>query len=129
MVDTKALFNGNYSELQSLIDGDYDTEFVALTGVRTDENDSEKQYQQVYGKAFLPKSFIDYLANYEKKGVKAFGTPYSQKVWTRFETDVTGEYGFGAYFELTLIKEYDKDKDVAAAVATRADITPVNSKY
>lgn len=129
LVDTKALFNGDYSELQSLVDGDYDTPFVILTGVRTDENDSEKQYQQVYGKAFLPKSFMDYLENYEKRGEKAFGTEYSKKIWRRFETDVTGEYGFGAYFELTPIKEYDKDKDVSAAPTTRADITPVNSKY
>lgn len=129
LIDTKALLSGDYSELQGLIDGDYDTPFVILTGVRTDENDSEKQYQQVWGKSFLPKSFMDYIENYEKKGDKAFGTPYAAKIWNRFETDVNGEYGFGAYFELTPIKEYDKAKDVAASLSTKADVTPTNSKY
>lgn len=129
LIDTKALFAGDYSELQSLIDGDYDTEFVMLTGVRTDENDSEKQYQQVYGKAFLPKAFADYLGNYEKQSDKAFGKDYNRKIWNRFEKDVMGEYGFGAYFELTPIKEYDRGKDVMASPTTKMDVTSSNSKY
>lgn len=129
MIDTKALFGGDYSELQSLVDGDYDTPFVILTGVRTDENDTEKQYQQVYGKAFLPKSFMDYIPNYEKKGEKAFGSEQSKKTWRKFETDVNGDFGFGAYFELSPIKEYDRTKDISASPTTKADTTPANSKY
>ena len=128
-VDTKALFGGDYSELQSLIDGDYDTPFIALLGVRTDENDSEKQYQQVYGKSFLPKSFAEGLELVEKRGDKAFGTPYAKKIWNKFDSEVNGDYGFSAYFELCPVKEYDKNKDLNASPKTRPDVMPTNSKY
>ena len=57
-VDTSKLFKEKYQELRGLIDGDYDTPFVVLLGVRTDENDSTKKYQQVYGNSFLPNSFM-----------------------------------------------------------------------
>lgn len=122
MVDTKALFNEDYTELRSLIDGDYDTPFVILTGVKTDENDPEKQYQQVYGKSFLPGGFINYI----QKG--SFPTEYAKKTWNRFEEEVNGAYGFSSYFELTPIAEYDKEKDVAASPSTLG-VSPTNSKY
>ncbi len=130
MIDTEALFDGNYKELQELVDSDYDTPFVVLTGVRTDENDSEKQYQQVYGKSFLPSSFMNIMEGGSTPiSEKIFSNDYARKIWNRFENEVTGDYGFGAYFELAPIQEYDKEKDVAAAPTTRADSTPVNSKY
>ena len=122
MLDTAALFNEDYTELRSLIDGDYDTPFVVLTGVKTDENDTNKQYQQIYGKSFLPGSFMNYI----QKG--AFPTDYSKKAWARFEEEVSGPYGFNSYFEMTPIAEYDKEKDVAASPSTLG-VTPSNSKY
>lgn len=121
MVDVKALINEDYAELRNQIDGKYDVPFTILTGVRTDENDSTKQYQQIYGKAFLPAGFLGYI----KKG--KFPTDYSQKVWKRFEEDVTGEYGFNSYFELVPLKEYNKEDDIAAAETTVAE--PKSKKY
>lgn len=123
MVDTAPLFKENYSELRSLIDSDYDTPFVILLGVKTDENDPEKQYQQVYGKSFLPASFMGYI----NKGL-VFPTDYSKKTWNRFEEEVNGQYGFTSYFELSQIAEYDKEKDVAASPSTLG-VTPTNAKY
>ena len=121
-INTKALFEGDFSELQGQIGGDYDTPFVALAGVRTDESDATKQYQQIYGKSFLPNGFMAYI----KKG--KFPTPYTQKTWKRFEEESTGEYGFNAHFELVAIKVYDSAED-AAQVSQTENVTPKNAKY
>lgn len=126
-VDTSKLFDEDYSELKSQIDGDLDTPFVILLGVRTDENDTEKQYQQVYGKQFLPYGFMPYI----NKGFK-FPTDYSKKVWNKFEADVTGEYGFNCFHELEPLKEYDRENDPAVGGVSKAAAEPVtatNSKY
>lgn len=125
MIDTDLLFREDYSELRSLIDGDYDTPFVVLLGVKTDENDSEKQYQQVFNKAFLPAGFAGYI----ERGMK-FPTDYTRKVWNKFENEATDpQYGFSAYYKLEGVKEYNKDEDVATASRSKADVTPSNSKY
>ena len=124
-VDTDKLFKQKYQELRSLIDGDYDTPFVVLLGVRTDENDSSKKYQQVYGKSFLQASFMKNIS----KGM-SFGNDYQKKVWKRFEEEVNGEYGFDAYFELGPLTEYDESKDIAGAPTTRANAPePTSSEY
>lgn len=122
MIDTKPLFQEDYSELRGLIDSSYDTPFVILTGVKTDESDPTKQYQQVYGKSFLPGGFINYI----QKGT--FPTDYARKAWKRFTDEVEGDYGFTSYFELSPIAEYDKEKDVAASPST-IGVAPTNSKY
>lgn len=122
VVDTNKLFKEDYSELRNIIGGHYDTPFVALFGVRTDEGDSEKQYQTIYGKSFLPMSMMDGI----KKGMK-FSKEPQRKSWTKFETEVEGQYGFtDSYFELKELKEYDKTLDVTQA---ESGITPTNSKY
>ncbi len=123
-VDTEKLFKENYKELRGLIDGDYDTPFVALLGVRTDENDSTKKYQQVYGKSFLPNSFMKNIS----KGM-SFTNDYQKKVWKRFEEEVNGEYGFDSYFELGTLTEYDETKDIAGAPTARVVPEPTSSEY
>lgn len=122
LIDAGNLLNEDYNELRSLIDSNFDTPFIAVAGVKTDENDVDKQYQQIYGKAFLPISFMSYI----QKG--NFPTEYTKKTWARFEEDVTGPYGFSSYFELVPITEYDKNKDIAAS-ATTVGATPTNAKY
>lgn len=123
-LNTKALLQGDMSELKAQIDGDFDTPFVQLLGVRTDEADSEKQYQQVYGKSFLPNGFLEYI----KKG--KFPTEYTKKAWKRFEDEVNGEYGFSSYFELVPAKVYDADEDPAKTPAlNEAAANPKSSKY
>jgi hypothetical protein len=130
LFDTKKLFNEDYSELRELIDSDYDTPFVILTGVRTDPDDKEKQYQQVYGKGFLPANFYKFIL----KGNK-FSSGYAQKVWDKFLKEVEGEYGFKAYYELVPLCEYDRSKDPAQSddtqVAKEPDkkVTAINPKF
>lgn len=126
MIDTAKIFKEDYSELQSQIGGDYATPFVALLGVRTDENDTEKQYQQVYGKSFLPAGFFSYIEN----GFK-FKTEYSKKVWQKFEEEVMSEYGFSSFYEMEPLKNYDKTLDPAVRGVAKdsVPVTPQNSKF
>lgn len=128
LIDTEPLFDGDVSELRDLIGGNYDTPFIPLLGVRTDENDSSKQYQSVYGKGFLPNSMMKYIQNGFKFGSDKNGQ-YSKKIYDKFEEDVEGEYGFNSYFELVPATEYDASKDVATSRNTKADVTPANSKF
>lgn len=125
VIDTAKLFKEDYSELRAQIRGAYDTAFVILTGVRTDENDPTKQYQQVYGKSFLPGGFINYIEN----GFK-FPTDYSKRAWNRFEAEVNGEYGFSAHFEMCPVTIYNPSTDPAASTGTKTEnVTVTNSKY
>jgi len=134
MVDTKKLFKENYKELRELIsldeNGEFsaegiDTPFVILLGVRTDEDDSTKKYQQVWSKAFLPNSFMKYINNGNK-----FPTDYAKKVWKKFSDEVSGEYGFDGYTELIAITEYDETKDISGGVKAGQEApTPADSNY
>lgn len=123
VIDIPSLLKENYTELRSQIDGDFNTPFVILTGVKTDENDQEKQYQQVYGKSFLPNGFLSYIQK------NKFPTDYTKKVWARFVEEVEGEYGFNSFYELTAIKAYNKEDDPAINDSVKTDVTPNNSKY
>lgn len=124
MIDTKKLFSEDYSEIRDMIGTALTKSFTATLGVRTDENDSTKQYQQVYGKAFLPKGFTEHL----EKNFKG-SSDYIKRVWAKFEDEIQGEYGFSSHYILEPIQEYDPKKDVAQAPGTRADVTPMNSKF
>lgn len=122
LIDMKALFKGNYSEISDLINSDYSTSFVSLLGVRTDVDEPTKKYQQVWGKAFLPNGFLPYI----QKGLK-FPSDYSKNIWKKFEEGVSGEYGFDSYHELCPIKEYDETTDPAAGSRKVSD--PKTSDY
>jgi hypothetical protein len=124
MLDMNDLLNENYTEIRSLIESRYATPFTILLGVRTDENDSEKQYQQVYGKAFLPAGFMKVIED-----GKNFTDPYAKRTWDRFEKEVTGEFGFSSYFELEPAKPYDSANDPAVGTGARKDVTPKNAKF
>lgn len=119
--DTKALLKEKFGDLRNEIGGDYDTPFVVLLGVRTDENDPTKQYQQVHSK-FLPQGF---MKNIEDSNFK---NSYVAKTWQRFVDEAEGDYGFKAYFELIPAKEYDSKEDPATQI-DQSDVTPSNSKY
>jgi hypothetical protein len=123
LLEVNELFKGNYKELQDLVDGNYDTPFVALTGVKT--KDTGEQYQTIFNKMFLPASFMNYIS----KG-KVFPTDYTKKMWDKFNKEVSGEYGFNAYYSLDPAKAYDQSKDLAASVVTKVDeVKPTNSKF
>ena len=99
--DPALLLKEDYSELRALIDSEYDSPFVALLGVKTDENDTTKQYQEVYGKAFLPHGLIWCIKNDFK-----FPSPHSSKVWETFEENFQKELNTSTFYKLQLIKEY-----------------------
>lgn len=124
LVTMSKLFKEDYSELRDLIGSGYDTPFVALTGVRTDQNDDTKQYQQVFGKAFLPNGFVDLVSTNFKSA-----SDYNKRIWSSFEKSTKGDYGFDSYHELVPLKEYDRTVDVSASGKTKKDVTPVNAKY
>jgi len=134
LVDTKKLFKQNFKELRELISLDeegkfttdgLDSPFVILLGVRKDEDDPTKKYQQVWGKGFLPNSFMKYINN----GMK-FPSDYTKKVWKKFSEDVTGDYGFDGYTELVPLAEYDPAKDPTGGEKTGTPIpTPTGSDY
>jgi hypothetical protein len=110
LFDTDTFFKGNFKELRSLINADYDTPFVVLLGVKTDEDDTTKKYQQVWGKQFLPNGFMKYIQNDFK-----FPSDYSKKVWTKFEEEVGGEHGFDAFYQLVPLKSYNEAEDISGS--------------
>ena len=122
-IDMERLFDEYYSELQALIDSGYDSAFVALLGVKTDDADPTKQYQQVYGRAFLPMGFLPYISK------NKFPSAFASKTWSRFVTNATGDYGFKAFYELKPLMKYDPKADIATSPRAKADVTPSNSKY
>lgn len=134
MVDTKKLFKENYKELRELISLDekgnfspdgYDTPFVILVGVKTDEDDNTKKYQHVWGKGFLPNGFMKYINNGNK-----FPTDYAKKMWKKFVEEVEGDYGFDGFTELKPLTEYDVTKDISGSPKTGQEIpTPTSSDY
>lgn len=137
LVDTKKLFKENYKELRELITLDendeftgegFDTPFVALLGVRTDENDSTKKYQQVWGKGFLSDSYMKFINNGGENGPK-FSSEYYKKAWKKFKDEVTGEYGFDGFTELVPLREYDETKDVLGIKNAKEVPAPTSSDY
>lgn len=134
MVDTKKLFKEDYKELRELIslneEGEFDNEgidtpFVALLGVRTDEDDSTKKYQQVWGKSFLPNGFMKYINNGNK-----FPTDYARKIWKKFTDEVGGEYGFDGETELVPMIEYQEGKHIVGGSETAKEVpAPTDSNY
>lgn len=123
LLETAPLFKGDYRELQDLVDGSFDTPFVILLGVKT--KDTGDQYQTIFNKMFLPASFMNYIS----KG-KMFPTDYTKKIWDKFNKEVSGEYGFNAYYSLNPAKVYDQSKDLAASVVSKVDeVKPTNSKF
>lgn len=138
MVDTKKLFSENYKELRELISLDekfeftgegYDVPFVVLLGVKTDEDDNTKKYQQVWGKGFLSNSFMKYINNGGDNGPK-FSSDYTKKIWKKFKDEVTGDYGFDGYTELVALKEYDESADISGGKKTAKEApAPTSSDY
>lgn len=107
--DTDKLFSGNVKELTSQIGGDFDKQsFVILTGVETSKDDATKQYQKVFGKAFLPGNFMKFINN----GC-TFPTSFSKKAWDKFLKAVEGEYGFKAFHKLEPLQDYNPAEDIS----------------
>lgn len=124
IIDKKKLFAGNYKELKELVGEDFTAPFVVLLGVRTDKDDSSKQYQQVYSKGFLQGNFMKYINNNN-----SFPTEYAQKAWNKFVENVEGEYGFNAFHKLVPLTIYDRAEDIAAQEQNKPEVTAENADY
>lgn len=125
MVDVDKLFNGDFSELQNLLDQAITNKFVSLLGVKTDSSDISKQYQYVYNGSYLPYSMWEGINN-----DLMFKNEYTRSLWEKFDNKVNnGQYGFDAYFQMVPIKEYDPGEDPAASESARVIVTPDNSNY
>lgn len=132
LVDTKALFKGNYKELTSLINSEYDSEVkggdlipVGMVGnafVRIDEENTDKVYQQIY-KNFLPANFMRYINN----GCKF--DQYTQKRWDKYTAELTGEHGIRGEYILEPLKEYDPEMETASHIPPAENVTETNSRY
>lgn len=120
LVDTSLFFKEDFKTLREQINGNYDTPFVILLGVRTDSEDSSKQYQTIW-KNFLPEGFNDYIKKMN------FKSDYVRKMYSKFVDDVEGEYGFTSSYELCSAKEYDPDEDASKKIDE--SITPSNNRY
>lgn len=127
ILDRKKLFAGNFKDLRSILEEPLITPFVALFGVKTDEDDSSKQYQQIFPRGFLPANFIKHINN----GMK-WPNDYTRKQWASFQKKVEGvdgKYGWDSYYEFAPIHEYDPSVDVAAQGTPKEAITNVNDNY
>lgn len=116
-VDTKKLFAGNFKQLQEQIGGEWQTLFVALTGVRTDKDDASKQYQEIYKKAYLPANFIQGI-NLGNK----FSAEWARKKWAKFKEEVEGDYGYKGFTKLTPLQDYNRDEDPTASEKTKQPV-------
>ena len=107
MVDTQKLFKENLKELKGVVGNtEYTNEFVVLVGVKTDEKDSTRKYQEICNKAYLPAHFIQYI----KAGNK-MPSDYARRTWKKFTDKVSGEYGFGCFHKLKPLEVYNEKED------------------
>lgn len=126
LLNMKKLFAGNFKELTSQVEGDFDDlPFVGLAYVEVDKDDPTKQYQKVY-RHFLPGTIMKYINNGCKMGDK-----FHQEQWDKFMNEVEGEYGPNGFYVLEPIKEYDPNMDVATSSSTKNEEVknPTSSKY
>jgi hypothetical protein len=132
LLDMEELLAGRYEQLQSLIDSPLATNtykdqtyrigFVGLAYVRTDRDDPNKQYQQVF-KKFLPSTFMKHINNN-----LSFPKGFALDKWNKFIKEVEGEYGVDGDYILEPLKEYDPNMDIAASNKTRPDVEDPNYK-
>jgi hypothetical protein len=123
LLDSRKLFGGNFKDIQAMIGCEFEVPFVALAFVRVDEDDTDKQYQQIY-KKFLPANFMKFINNGNRMPNK-----FSQNKWADFMKECEGEYGPNGFYVLEPLKEYNPDDDFATRETTKADVTPTNNKY
>lgn len=121
LLDMDKLFEEDYTEIRSLIHSKYSRTFTVLMGVRTDELDSEKKYQNIFTKKFLPFN--------NDKDYEISSDSYVKSCWTKFKKELTGEYGFQAYYELTKVTDYDPTKDIASQEETVSASAEVMKNY
>lgn len=105
-LDWKKLMRGNVKEIQDLMESGYTQNVVALATIRTSK-DGEKEYQQVYNRAFLP----GYTLKYFRLGGKS-----RPKFVDKFAENIEDpEYGCKEFYgePLTTLHTYNPEENVA----------------
>ena len=127
MIDTKKLFKENIKELKDLVGSEeYSKPFMILLGVKTNEEDSTKKYQQIFKKAYLPSSFLKYIKNGNR-----MPSEYSKSIWKKFSDKVGGQYGFmDSFHKLKLMEVYNEKEDPTGTNAGKPQIEePADNEY
>ena len=127
LIDMKKLFKENLKELRELIGSEeYTNSFVILTGVKTPEEDTNKKYQQVFNKSYLPSGFMRYI----KAGNK-MPSDYTKKVWKKFTDEVADQYGFTCFHKLKPLEVYNEAEDPASTNAGKPKVVtqPQDNEY
>lgn len=107
-IDMGKLFKENLKELKELVGSDdYTSSFVILTGVKTNDKDPSKKYQQVFNKGYLPSSFMDNIKD------NKFNSDYARKTWKKFSDDARD--WFGCFFKLKPLEVYNEKEDPSAS--------------
>lgn len=127
-LDPKPFFDEDYTALRELITVDnpekaqfgYDAPFIILLGVETDADDKTKKYQKVYENGFLPTLPTDFM-KFIKPGEVKVSKEWDKKTWNRFEKNLTGQYGFKAYYEICPLSEYDERNDLSSSEGAKGE--------
>jgi hypothetical protein len=120
-LEWKKLMRGNVKDLKDQINGEWCTPTMFLATVKTiEKDDSIKEYQGVYNKAFLPPYSIKAfrLLDYNKADtVSALRQKSSKdlKPHERFVLNVVGEYGCKDFFTFKELKEYSSEDNLVAS--------------
>lgn len=134
LLNTKKLFNGDFSEIQEHVGGEWEASVVDTLGVKLDTKDGErKEYQDVY-KTALPgerykvlkglKITKELAAKWRAEKYNKNTNPKGRylKDYEQLVVDMTDpQYPWSREFELTTFKEYDSSKSFAAGDAVLKD--------
>lgn len=123
LLDTKRLFQENLKEMKDVIFNDKMCKtFTALLGVRTDDKDVNKKYQEIHTE-YLPAAYMTSI----KKGNKF--TTYTQGIWDKFTKKLEGKYGFNCYHKLAPLSLYNEKADPVASNAGKPEVSPADNEY
>ncbi len=139
-INTRALFQGNYKELQGLVNSDLASLIMGHYTVRGVDGENGTQFYQDVWKKFLPAFTIKFFQanNFTPERIKeivdrklALDTKITNKVtidkqdwltnWEKYILEITGEYGCKDAFDLGMAKDFDPQTHYATQAATIDD--------
>lgn len=103
----KKLFAGDYREIRGDVFSGAGRPFVGLLQVETSD-DGTKKYEKLFGKAFLPKGYVEKIAN------NSFRNEYEKKQYDKFLKELKGEYGARGFYTLSPVHIYNSEEDTVA---------------
>jgi hypothetical protein len=122
-LEWRKLMKGNVKDLKDQVNGAYCTNIGALATITVKQKDGEnKEYQNVYNRAFLPGYYLKYfrLVDYNNPSVQSSLRNKKNKdlkTHERFVINVTGQYGCRDYYTLRDLQEYNPDDNLVSSDA------------